>query len=161
MNDTTYLDFAENDYKYFMYSYKSGYVENNMAENAQNAAEKYLKYLIDRYDYDKERSNLKERVLRTHNLSPLLNYLSNEMNIQIPFDTRQYINALNSYYFNTGYPGENSFFVSRDDIEICKEGLETCRNFVLVLDKKWKKESDDKEIISKDTPIIEDEEWDI
>ena len=50
MNDTTYLDFAENDYKYFMYSYKSGYVENNMAENAQNAAEKYLKYLIDRYD---------------------------------------------------------------------------------------------------------------
>lgn len=85
MNDTTYLDFAENDYKYFMYS----------------------------------------------------------------------------YYFNTGYPGDNSFFVSRDDIEICKEGLEACRNLVLVLDKKWKKESDDKEVISKDTLIIEDEEWDI
>lgn len=30
----TYLDFAENDYKYFMHSYESGYVANNMAANA-------------------------------------------------------------------------------------------------------------------------------
>lgn len=157
MDGITYLDFAENDYKYFMYSYKSGYVANNMAENAQNAAEKYLKYLIDRYDHDIERLDTRKRVLRTHNLSPLLNYLSNEMNVQIPFDTRQYINALNSYYFNTGYPGEDSFFVSRDDIEICKEGLEICRNFVLSLNEKWKKEKQNKEESMKDTFVMKEE----
>ena len=43
MDSMTYLDFAENDYKYFMHSYESGYVANNMAANAQNTAEKYLK----------------------------------------------------------------------------------------------------------------------
>lgn len=47
MDSMTYLDFAENDYKYFMHSYESGYVANNMAANAQNTAEKYLKHLID------------------------------------------------------------------------------------------------------------------
>lgn len=160
MNGTTYLDFVENDYKYFMHSYKSGYVANNMAENAQNATEKYLKYLIERYDHDMERLDTRKRVLRTHNLSPLLNYLSNEMNVQIPFDTRQYINALNSYYFNTEYPGDNSFFVSRDDIEICKEGLETCRNFVLSLNEKWKKEKQNKEKIMQDTSVMK-KEWDV
>ena len=44
MDSMTYLDFAENDYKYFMHSYESGYVANNMAANAQNTAEKYLKH---------------------------------------------------------------------------------------------------------------------
>lgn len=161
MDSMTYLDFAENDYKYFMHSYKSGYVANNMAANAQNTAEKYLKHLIDQYDHDEERLDLRTRVLRTHNLSQLLNYLSNEMKASVPLETKRYINALNNYYFNARYPGDNSFFVSQDDIEICKEGLEACRNLVLVLDEKWKEESDDKEVISKDTPIIEDEEWDI
>ena len=50
MDSMTYLDFAENDYKYFMHSYESGYVANNMAANAQNTAEKYLKHLIDSVD---------------------------------------------------------------------------------------------------------------
>ena len=157
MNGTTYLDFAENDYEYFMYSYKSGYVANNMAANAQNAAEKYLKHLIERYDHDMERLDTRKRVLKIHNLSPLLNYLSNEMNVQISFDTRQYINALNSYYFNTGYPGDDSFFVSRDDIEICKEGLEICRNFVLSLNEKWKKEKQNKEESMQDTSVMKEE----
>ena len=32
MDSMTYLDFAENDYKYFMHSYESGYVANNGCE---------------------------------------------------------------------------------------------------------------------------------
>ena len=79
MDSMTYLDFAENDYKYFMHSYESGYVANNMAANAQNTAEKYLKHLIDQYDHDEQRLDLRTRTLRTHNLSQLMNYLSNEM----------------------------------------------------------------------------------
>lgn len=64
-----------------------------------------------------------ERELRTHNLSQLMNYLSNEMGMEIPLRVKRDINALNNYYFNARYPGDNSFFVSKDDIEICKEGF--------------------------------------
>ena len=138
MDSMTYLDFAENDYKYFMHSYESGYVANNMAANAQNTAEKYLKHLIDQYDHDEQRLDLRTRTLRTHNLSQLMNYLSNEMGMEIPLRVKRDINALNNYYFNARYPGDNSFFVSKDDIEICKEGLDSCRELVLSVDKEMR-----------------------
>lgn len=32
---TSYLDFAENDFKYFSHSYESGFVANAMAADAQ------------------------------------------------------------------------------------------------------------------------------
>ena len=137
MDSMTYLDFAENDYKYFMHSYESGYVANNMAANAQNTAEKYLKHLIDQYDHDEQRLDLRTRTLRTHNLSQLMNY------------------------FNARYPGDNSFFVSKDDIEICKEGLDSCRELVLSVDKEMRTKNKEKELISENIPIVEDEEWDI
>ena len=161
MGSMTWLDYTENDYKYFMYSYESGYVANNMAVNSQDAVGKYLKHLMDQYDHNEQRLDLRTRTLRTHNLSQLLNYLSNEMSIQIPLRIKRDINALNNYYFNARYPGDNSFFVSKDDIEICKEGLDACRELVLSIDKKMKAKNKEKELISENIPIVEDEEWDI
>ena len=70
-----------------------------------------------------------------------MNYLSNEMSIQIPLRVKRDINALNDYYFNARYPGDNSFFVSKDDIEICKEGLDACRELVLSIDGKKKQKN--------------------
>ena len=121
MDSMTYLDFAENDYKYFMHSYESGYVANNMAANAQNTAEKYLKHLIDQYDHDEQRLDLRTRTLRTHNLSQLMNYLSNEMGMEIPLRVKRDINALNNYYFNARYPGDNFVIVTVDEL---REALE-------------------------------------
>ena len=46
---TSYLDFAENDYKYFMTSYEHGIVANAMAADAQEICEKYMKHVIDKY----------------------------------------------------------------------------------------------------------------
>ena len=46
---TSYLDFAENDYKYFMTSYEHGIVANAMAVDAQEICEKYMKHIIDEY----------------------------------------------------------------------------------------------------------------
>ena len=130
MDSMTYLDFAENDYKYFMHSYESGYVANNMAANAQNTAEKYLKHLIDQYDHDEQRLDLRTRTLRTHNLSQLMNYLSNEMGMEIPLRVKRDINALN-------------------------------RELVLSVDKEMRTKNKEKELISENIPIVEDEEWDI
>lgn len=101
------------------------------------------------------------RTLRTHNLSQLMNYLSNEMGMEIPLRVKRDINALNNYYFNARYPGDNSFFVSKDDIEICKEGLDSCRELVLRVDKEMRTKNKEKELISENIPIVEDEEWDI
>lgn len=101
------------------------------------------------------------RTLRTHNLSQLMNYLSNEMGMEIPLRVKRDINALNNYYFNARYPGDNSFFVSKDDIEICKEGLDSCRELVLSVDKEIRTKNKEKELISENIPIVEDEEWDI
>lgn len=99
------------------------------------------------------------RTLRTHNLSQLMNYLSNEMGMEIPLRVKRDINALNNYYFNARYPGDNSFFVSKDDIEICKEGLDSCRELVLSVDKEMRTKNKEKELISENIPIVEDEEW--
>ena len=46
MDSMTYLDFAENDYKYFMHSYESGYVANIMAANTQTNMTMMSKDLI-------------------------------------------------------------------------------------------------------------------
>ena len=83
------------------------------------------------------------------------------MSIQIPLRVKRDINALNNYYFNARYPGDNSFFVSKDDIKICKEGLDACRELVLSIDGKKKQKNKEKELISENIPIAEDEEWDI
>ena len=57
------------------------------------------------------------------------------------------MNDLNNYYFNARYPGDNSFFVSKDDIEICKEGLDSCRELVLSVDKEMRTKNKEKELI--------------
>lgn len=43
---------------------------------------------------------------------------------------------------------------------MCKEGLEICRNFVLSLNEKWKKEKQNKEKIMQDTSVMK-KEWDV
>ena len=42
-----YFDFAENDFQYFLHSYKAGFVANAMAADAQKICEKYMKHIVD------------------------------------------------------------------------------------------------------------------
>ena len=44
-NNITFFDLAENGYDYFIKSYKAGFVSNDMAVNAANIIEKYLKHI--------------------------------------------------------------------------------------------------------------------
>ena len=105
---------------------------------------------------------MRTRTLRTHNLSQLMNYLSNEMGMEIPLRVKRDINALNNYYFNARYPGDNSFFVSKDDIRnMIKKAWNSCRELVLSVDKEMRTKNKEKELISENIPIVEDEEWDI
>ena len=83
MSLNNYLDFAENDYNYFVNSYKRGDVANMMGAIAQGVCEKYLKHLINEFylpQSDNEKIE-KEQALRTHNINRLLKYLDNHLNI--------------------------------------------------------------------------------
>lgn len=46
MSMKTYLDFAENDYLWFVHSYQSHFIANGMAAQAQEICEKYIKHYM-------------------------------------------------------------------------------------------------------------------
>lgn len=130
----TYFDFAENDYQFFMEDCKDGKVANAMTVIAQNTGEKYLKHLIDQFGSEGD-SDERTSVMRTHSIRRLLNYLQREMQISIPREVRRKIEMLDGYYFSARYPGDSSFFVTAEEIDSCREGLEACRDFVVGLNK--------------------------
>lgn len=130
--EKTYLDYAENDYLYFRDCQKQGLVANAMAYVAQNAAEKYLKYIIEEYDQSSDRKGRTE-VLHTHSIKKLLDYIEDDMQIPISYNTRKEILPINGFYYSTRYPGDDSFFVKERDIKLCAEALRTCRSFTLEL----------------------------
>lgn len=120
----TYYDFAEDDYQYFFASVKSGFVRNNMCAMAQNSAEKYLKYIIEKYITDKDNNY----ILKAHSIRKLVKYIKENLS---DFDIAMNIVCnCDGYYFSSRYPGEDSFMVNEDDIENCKYALEYCKEFV-------------------------------
>lgn len=156
----TYLDFAENDYSYFNANYEEGRVANNMAAEAQNACEKYLKHIIEQYDVNNELNHT--GVLRTHNLQTLINYLKDEMNIQISNEEESCITCINGYYFDTRYPGDSSVFATRSMIEKCHKALEMCRNitFEIIRDYEHDREQFAQNIEQNSDDIdYDDERW--
>ncbi len=124
-----YYDFAEDDYLYFMDSYERGIVRNAMGGLAQNICEKYLKHIIDKYDeaVSDDESAKKEKILRTHNLGRLFNYLEDEMGIKIASDKKNIIRLTDGYYFSTRYPGDDAIQLNRRDIDDCANAVIACR----------------------------------
>ena len=133
MSLNNYLDFAENDYNYFVNSYKRGDVANMMGAIAQGVCEKYLKHLINEFylpQSDNEKIE-KEQALRTHNINRLLKYLDNHLNIVFSTQAIQYMRIIDGFYFTTRYPGEDSLEISIDDIEDCYIAIKKCRSETL------------------------------
>lgn len=44
---------------------------------------------------------------------------------------------VDGYYFTTRYPGEDSIFVDKEDMDICMEAIELCRDITLDAIRKW------------------------
>lgn len=129
----TYLDFAEEDYKFFSATYNDGYRASNQGVMAQNICERYLKHIIDKYMEpvnDVEEAG-KSNILRAHSLKRLIRYITDTMNIDIPSDTRNAMNSIDGFYYSMRYPGDDSYFASPEDIENAHAAVELTRNFVL------------------------------
>lgn len=128
----TYKDFADNSYQYFMFAYEHEQIFNEMGSMAQNICERYLKHIISEYaepETDQEAVE-KERVLRSHNLRMLTNYLRKDMGLPMPKDLIQTLHSVNGFYFSTRYPGEDSITLDREDLDDCAEALKLCRQYV-------------------------------
>jgi HEPN domain-containing protein len=122
----SYYDFAENDYKFYENNYQQGNEGNLMASIAQEICEKYLKHIIE--DYVECDLNEKSEVLHTHNLRRILNYISEKLE---DFECdRNEILKCNGFYFETRYPGEESYFVTREDIDNAHSGVLACKQAV-------------------------------
>lgn len=131
-NLDNYKDFADNDYLYYVNSCKAGLFANSMGANAQNIAERYLKYIVDEFAIPEteDEENRKRSVLRTYSLNVLLNYIMREMGIDVPITLKNNLLILNSLYFSTRYPGDDTVRLTVEDILQYKDILTDCKNYV-------------------------------
>lgn len=126
----TYLDFAEDDFGFLLKCYENNIEANALTSISQNACEKYMKHIIDTYynpGNDLEMVHNKEDILRSHNLGVLMKFLKQNLGVSYSKNTDTLLKSINGYYFNTGYPGSDSFKVDFEDIELCVEAIKSCR----------------------------------
>ena len=130
MELSSYYDFAEQDYQYFMEDINNGRVANYLGAMAQNICERYLKHIIDRkYEPTNEYEEAeKTSHLRTHSLSRLIKFV--EKNIgKIPDEAKTECKIIDGFYFSTRYPGEDSITLDKDDMMHCKMAVCMCREY--------------------------------
>lgn len=129
----TYLDYAENDYKFFRESYDRDVKGSPLASIGQNICERYLKHIIDEYAEPESDQEIlwKESVLRTHSLHRLMKYLLEEMQLEVPEDVEEALDRIDGFYFSTRYPGADSFIPTSRDIDKANTAVEKARNFTL------------------------------
>lgn len=134
MSMKTYLDFAENDYLWFVHSYQSHFIANGMAAQAQEICEKYIKHLIDTYHKpvtsQEDQAEL-EGIMRSHNLLKLQRYMENHTNFSFHTETKRLLRSINGYYFSARYPGDESLEVTKEDIDLCASAVLACRDNTL------------------------------
>lgn len=143
----SYLDFAENDYKYFMTSYEHGIVANAMAADAQEICEKYMKHVIDKYfkpETEEEQTEY-DIHMRTHNLNKLMRFLDQRMGLNFDRGVKAEMQIINGYYFTARYPGDESIEVTKEDLDVCADAVEHCRESILKMIQKIENELNENE----------------
>lgn len=128
---STYKDFADNSYSFFMYAYDNNQLFNEMGFVAQNICERYLKHVILEFaePEDDLESLVKTKVLRSHNLKVLMNYLRDEMKLTLSDELINKLNSINGFYFSTRYPGEDSITLTWNDLDDCASAIKFCKEF--------------------------------
>ena len=129
----TFFDFAENDFQFFQDAYEHGIKGSPMTAMGQNICERYLKHIINEYAHPEspEEENDKTKILKTHSISRLVNYIKHEMNLEIPRNVEIDARSVDGFYFSTRYPGEDCFVPTEDDIDIAYEATKTVRSYTL------------------------------
>ncbi|MFU0826428.1 MAG: HEPN domain-containing protein [Lachnoclostridium sp.] len=126
----SYYGTAENDYLFAKAGIMNDYTNGNYnvaASLCAQAAEKYMKAVIEVFDADNENSL---QLMRTHNLRLLVNRLR-EIFADCPLSSKDY-KWLGDFYYEARYPGDNFVMVNREDaleslrlVEVLKEWVDS------------------------------------
>lgn len=120
----SYYDYAEDDYLYLEECIKSGIYDNALASLAQNTCERYLKSIIVTSTAVKENSY----IMRAHSLKTLFDYvLENLPDFEI---NAMIMLKADGLYIATRYPGDDSFFASKQDVLDAFAAVEETKNAV-------------------------------
>lgn len=133
----TYKDFADNDSCRFIEEYEAGKLYYGMAADGQEICEKYLKHLVSiLVKPDTEQTNEElTRVMKTHNLRALLNYLRETAGLELDRTTENDILLINGLYFSTRYPGIDAIAPTQNDMDQCYQAIKTCQAIVEQVEK--------------------------
>lgn len=124
MNINSYYQLAKNDYL-FLQSAKHSKLYNNIAVQAQQTVEKYLKHLVYTFCVD-HRESL--RALKSHSLVKLNNILI-ESGIDLELSKGD-LAILKDYYYDAKYPGDNFIVVTKEDADHALYVVEEVKNMV-------------------------------
>ena len=129
MGNENYYEFAENDYQMILFLVKNEQVRNGMCTMSQNICEKYLKHIIDKYIRQTD-ENFESYTfyMRTHNLRSICRFIKENLS-DFDFNTNKICQA-DGYYFSSRYPGRDSSFVDKDDVESCWEAVQYTKTIV-------------------------------
>ena len=112
MSNLTYRDFAEDELKYLVTAYNSGFRYNAMVSQAQRICECYMKHIIT------VRLLNNSEVMMSHNLRALFTYITKDL--QMPLShLHDHVMCLNNFYTHTRYPGRDAFMATEQDIDSC------------------------------------------
>lgn len=147
----TYYEYAQNDYDFLIDTIKEDAAWNLVCASSQKVCERFLKHIIDTYFEAKSNEDVESlnEIMKTHSLKKLIRFLESNMDIQIEEDLKTSFNAINGFYFEMSYPGEDSFFATKEDTKLAIETMKQCKIFIdnLILEieqeKEQSKESDE------------------
>lgn len=128
----TYKDFADDDFLHYKTDCQDRNFANSMGASAQNIAERYLKHVIDTYAVPEteDEENRKRSTLRTHSLRLLVNYITRDMELDMPLTLQNDLLVLDGLYFTTRYPGDSTVQLTVGDILKYLNVLENCKHYV-------------------------------
>ena len=119
-----YYNFADNDYQYLKDSIQAGFVSNAMCGNAQHICERFLKSIIEPFAINLNDTD----VIKTHNLKKLRRFIDKNIS-DFKCDWSIVLQA-DGYYYSARYPGDDSFFVDKDDVLTCWEAVKETKEAV-------------------------------
>ncbi len=123
MNRVTYYTLAEDYHKWLCHSILAGCNYSGMVGVAQTVLEFLLKQIIS--------DNLCNNtvIMSSHNLRDLANYIQSHYGYDFSCIQLE-INTLSNYFYNTRYPGKDSFFASPAEVKQACEMAQRCFMFL-------------------------------
>jgi hypothetical protein len=130
LDTQSYYDFADEAYdelKFLVDNNRSG---NSLCILANSICERYLKHIIDVFfDAGDENAYVrKQQILKTHSLRGLCTFIK-QNGLIASIDSSKVCQA-DGYHRSARYPGDDSMFVTKEDVESAWEAVMYCKKII-------------------------------